>query len=224
MRKLIITLAILFFALSGIVIFRALSIPVTNSSYRFNREELKQNDTPPPSEEGRPAGENDTNQGLMNDRQVKTAMRGNDVSTKSREPQTDAEKEGPQRTIRVLAVFDGEPFHSGQVLMSDSLMSSIKELSKKILDVPDYQVSIEGHTDNIPIVASHGKQYRDNMDLSYLRAKTIAGILIDQGVAQDRISIIGYGDTRPIASNDTKEGRARNRRVEVKLIPTNKEF
>lgn len=181
MRKLIIALAILFFALSGIVIFRALIVvPVTNSSYRYNREELEPNDTPPPSEEGLPAGENDT--------------------------------------IKVLAVFDGESFHSGQVLMSGSLMSRIKELSKKILAAPDYQVSIEGHTDNIPIVASHGKQYRDNMDLSYLRAKTIAGILMDQGVAQDRISIIGYGDTRPIASNETKEGRARNRRVEVKLI------
>jgi outer membrane protein OmpA-like peptidoglycan-associated protein len=224
MRKLIIALSILFFALSGIVIFKALGIPATNASYRYNREGLKPNDVPPRSEEGHPAGENDTNQGLMDDPQVKIPAQGNGVSTESKETQIAAEDKGPEKKARVLAVFDGKSFLPGQVLMNYNMMSSIKELSQNILAVPEYHVSIEGHSDSIPITASPGKQYRDNMDLSYLRAKTVARILTEQGVAADRISVIGYGDTRPIASNETKEGRARNRRVEVKLVPLNKEL
>jgi outer membrane protein OmpA-like peptidoglycan-associated protein len=57
------------------------------------------------------------------------------------------------------------------------------------------------------------------MDLSFLRAKAIANILVFHGLSPDRISVIGYGDTHPIDSNDTEEGRAKNRRVEVKLVP-----
>ena len=57
------------------------------------------------------------------------------------------------------------------------------------------------------------------MDLSLLRAKAIANILITYGISLDQISEIGYGDTRPISSNGTAEGRAKNRRVEVKLMP-----
>ncbi len=62
------------------------------------------------------------------------------------------------------------------------------------------------------------------MDLSFLRAKAVAGILVKYGISPERISVTGYGDTRPIASNETDEGRAKNRRVEVKLIPEDKEF
>ena len=57
------------------------------------------------------------------------------------------------------------------------------------------------------------------MDLSRRRARAIANILILHGVPVTRVSIIGYGDKRPIASNATDEGRAKNRRVEVKLMP-----
>ena len=76
-------------------------------------------------------------------------------------------------------------------------------------------ILIEGHTDNIPT----GKVGSDNLELSSRRAKAIANILILHGIPPQRISIKGYGDTRPIESNSTEEGRAKNRRVEVKLIP-----
>jgi outer membrane protein OmpA-like peptidoglycan-associated protein len=64
----------------------------------------------------------------------------------------------------------------------------------------------------------------DNIELSFLRANAVALQLVKSGIALERISVIGYGDTHPIASNETSEGRARNRRVEVKLIPGEREF
>ena len=61
------------------------------------------------------------------------------------------------------------------------------------------------------------------MGLSLLRARAIANILVRHGISLDRLSVVGYGDTRPIAPNNTEEGRAKNRRVEVKLIPEERE-
>jgi outer membrane protein OmpA-like peptidoglycan-associated protein len=128
------------------------------------------------------------------------------------------------KEVRVLAVLGGGTFRSGQVVINENLMNTIKELVRDISASPDHRVIIEGHTDNMPIILSPGRRYIDNMDLSFLRAKAIANILAEQGISLERISVIGYGDTRPIAANETDEGRAKNRRVEVKLIPEDKEF
>jgi outer membrane protein OmpA-like peptidoglycan-associated protein len=64
----------------------------------------------------------------------------------------------------------------------------------------------------------------DNIELSFLRANAVAIQLVKSGIPLERISVIGYGETRPIASNETSEGRARNRRVVVKLVPVEKDF
>ena len=126
--------------------------------------------------------------------------------------------------IKVLSVFGGGTFRPGQDVINDISFSIIENLIEEISASPNSLVIIEGHTDNTPIKASAYKQYRDNMDLSFLRAKAIANILAFHGISLDRISVIGYGDTRPIDSNDTKEGRAKNRRVEVKLAPEEREM
>jgi len=64
----------------------------------------------------------------------------------------------------------------------------------------------------------------DKIKLSFLRAKGISMILVKNGIPPERISVISYRDTHPVASNDTIEGRAKNRRVEIKLIPAEKEL
>jgi len=116
---------------------------------------------------------------------------------------------------RTLAIFDGKTFRSGQDVIHDISHSIIDDLINEISASPNSRILIEGHTDNIPT----GKISSDNMDLSRRRARAIANILILHGVPVTRVSIIGYGDKRPIASNATNEGRAKNRRVEVKLMP-----
>ncbi|MDV6347288.1 OmpA family protein [Nitrosomonas sp. Is35] len=116
---------------------------------------------------------------------------------------------------RTVTVFGGKTFRSGQDVVQDVAYSAIENLVQEIAAFPNSRILIEGHTDNIPT----GKSGSDNMDLSLRRAKAIANILVLNGIPKDRISVNGYGDTQPITSNNTEEGRAKNRRVEVKLLP-----
>lgn len=76
---------------------------------------------------------------------------------------------------------------------------------------PEVKVLIKGHTDNV------GTDAR-NLELSTERAKAVAGYLIENGISKDRLSYKGYGATQPIASNDTEEGRAQNRRTEFEIV------
>ena len=76
----------------------------------------------------------------------------------------------------------------------------------------DGEVSVEGHTDSRPI---NTPQFPSNWELSSARATAILRYLADEGVSPTRLRAVGFGDTRPLASNDAEEGRAKNRRVEV---------
>ena len=76
---------------------------------------------------------------------------------------------------------------------------------------------IAGHTDNVPISAGLAVKYPTNWELSSARSINIIHRLVNQGVSQDRFESQAFSYTRPIASNDTAEGRAKNRRIEVFL-------
>lgn len=87
----------------------------------------------------------------------------------------------------------------------DRLAGTLNEYNQTIIEVA-------GHTDSVG-----SDQY--NYDLSRRRANTVASYLSGKGVSQQRMEIVAAGETRPIASNDTEDGRARNRRVEITLVP-----
>lgn len=90
--------------------------------------------------------------------------------------------------------------------------AAVLERISQLLAQNDYPVSVEGHTDNIPI---HTAQFPSNWELSTFRATTVTRYFIDHGIAVDRLRAIGYADTHPIADNGTAAGRARNRRVSL---------
>ena len=116
-------------------------------------------------------------------------------------------------------------FDSGKFVIDNSTKKLIQQSTQYIGSLPpNYRVIVEGHTDNSPLKTISGKQYpyEDNMGLSLFRAKTVAGMFENEGISSKRISAIGYGATRPIATNATSEGRAKNRRVVVRLIPEEK--
>ena len=73
---------------------------------------------------------------------------------------------------------------------------------------PDLKIGVEGHTDNVGTPAS-------NKTLSEARAKSVVSAIVAQGIAADRLSPVGFGQDKPIADNNTEEGRAQNRRVEL---------
>jgi flagellar motor protein MotB len=215
MRNIIIGLSIILFTLSAIITFKAMGLPVYNTSYQDNREDLssESNDVINKLTE-----EQDTNRALVADLQATIARLENKLTTKEEALESIKTADAENRP-RILTVLGGGTFRSGQDVINDIAFSTIENLVREISASPNSRVIIEGHTDNIPIKFSAGRRYRDNMDLSFLRAKAIANILAFHGISLDLISVIGYGDTRPIDSNDTKEGRAKNRRVEVKLVP-----
>ena len=83
----------------------------------------------------------------------------------------------------------------------------------KFINVSSFQVYIDGHTDNIPIKS---KEFPSNTSLSLARAYNVMSYLIEKGgVGSDLLSLGGYGEKHPIASNDTSAGRDENRRVEM---------
>ncbi|MGE4439132.1 OmpA/MotB family protein [Achromobacter sp.] len=102
-------------------------------------------------------------------------------------------------------------FPSGQATLSPSGLDVIKRLAT-ILNKNDYQVSVEGHSDPVPIQT---RQFASNWELSTSRATSVLRELVRDGVAGERLRAVGYAETRPIESNDTAAGRAANRRVEL---------
>ena len=112
------------------------------------------------------------------------------------------------------------------IIFFDSAKADIKENMKSklvvlsaILNKIDNYVRVEGHTDNIPI---KNENYNSNWQLSSTRASNVVEFLIGQGgISPDRLSAVGYGEYRPISDNNTDEGRAQNRRVDI-LILNNK--
>jgi outer membrane protein OmpA-like peptidoglycan-associated protein len=94
-----------------------------------------------------------------------------------------------------------------------SAYEALKDVIKTMKEYPEYKWEIGGHTDGIGS-ASYNK------NLSRQRAQAVVDHLISNGVKRNNVSIVGYGKDRPIATNDTDEGRAMNRRVEIKLLST----
>jgi chemotaxis protein MotB len=107
-------------------------------------------------------------------------------------------------------------FASGQATLTETGAEVIKGLVPT-LEQFNGEVSVEGHTDDIPISTV---QFPSNWELSTARATAVVRYLIEAGMAKDRMRAIGYADTRPLEDNETPEGRAANRRVELLVKET----
>ncbi|MEW6075596.1 MAG: OmpA family protein [Candidatus Omnitrophota bacterium] len=109
-------------------------------------------------------------------------------------------------------------FDSGKAKIRAQAFPTLDKVAEVLKEnVPNLKVGIEGHTDNQPIKRSG---WKSNWQLSTERALSVLYYLTEnKGIAPGRLSAIGYGEYHPIASNDTKEGRQLNRRVEVVIIP-----
>lgn len=106
-------------------------------------------------------------------------------------------------------------FESGSAEIRASSLPAFERLAN-LLRESDYDIRIEGHTDNVPI---HNTKFSSNWDLSTARATaTVRLLLVNFGFDPERLAAAGYAEFRPIASNETPEGRAMNRRVDV-VVP-----
>lgn len=113
----------------------------------------------------------------------------------------------------VISIQDTLLFDSG----SADITPKAKEVLEKIISVlasaPNY-IKVEGHTDNLPINTA---RFPSNWELSVLRATNVLHIMQGE-ISNDRLSATGYGEYRPLVSNDTEDGRARNRRVDLVIL------
>lgn len=111
-------------------------------------------------------------------------------------------------------------FDSGKTTIKPQGVEVLKRVGKILLNAKDQAIRIEGHTDNVPIGAELARTYPTNWELSAARATTVARYLQENiGIDPGLLSATGYGEHQPIASNETEEGRAKNRRIEILLVP-----
>jgi chemotaxis protein MotB len=112
-------------------------------------------------------------------------------------------------------------FPSGSYTMSAAGQTIIGRLASQLAQFQQHHLVVDGYTDNQAIGSQLRRQGIDsNEALSQKRADAVMAYLVAQGVSQDMVSAKGYGDTNPVASNDTAAGRAQNRRVELHLADT----
>lgn len=110
-----------------------------------------------------------------------------------------------------VEINDSILFSPGQALLQPPLIKAMQGIAE-VLVPTDFPVIIEGHTDNVPIKTA---QFPSNWELSAVRATTVLRLFADAGVSADRLTAIGYADTRPVEPNLLADGRARNRRVTI---------
>jgi chemotaxis protein MotB len=120
------------------------------------------------------------------------------------------EKRGLIISFRQAALFD-----SGQAIVKPSGLPTMSKVAAVISKLPN-QIRLEGHTDNIPI---HNENFKNNWELSSARSIAILNLLAEKfGLSTNRLSVSGYADVAPIATNATEDGRSRNRRVDLVVL------
>lgn len=109
-------------------------------------------------------------------------------------------------------------FDSGKAKLKNASLDTLSKVAGVLNStVRDLNIGIEGHTDNVPITKS---SWKSNWELSTARALSVLHYLVtDQSIDPNRLSATGYGEYRPVADNATSEGRQKNRRVEIVVIP-----
>ncbi|MFA9213855.1 MAG: OmpA family protein [Candidatus Methylacidiphilales bacterium] len=107
--------------------------------------------------------------------------------------------------------FSNLEFETGTSQIKESSLVSLEELAELLTVKTVYNLTINGFTDNVGNAAS-------NVKLSQSRANAVKEFLVSKGVAKERLTAKGFGSKNPVANNKTAEGRARNRRVEFKII------
>ena len=126
-----------------------------------------------------------------------------------------------------ISLADNMLYKSGSYEVNDRAEQTLSKIAKIITDYKDYDVLIEGNTDNVPINTSADKMknIRNNWDLSCLRAASVVQYLQDRfGVNPKRLTAGGRGEYNPLATNDTELGRQRNRRTQIIITPKLDQF
>ncbi|MCH5230515.1 MAG: OmpA family protein [Muribaculaceae bacterium] len=121
-----------------------------------------------------------------------------------------------------ISLSDQMLFKSGSYEVSSQAKQTLEKIAKILKDFKDFDVLVEGNTDNVPISKTN---IRNNWDLSALRASSVVQVLQNEfGINPARLSAAGRGEYNPVTDNDTEMGKQRNRRTEIIITPKLDEF
>ena len=126
-----------------------------------------------------------------------------------------------------ISLADNMLYRSGSYEINDRAEETLGKIAKIIMDYKDYDILIEGNTDNVPVNTKSAamKNIRNNWDLSALRASSVVQYLQDHfGVSPKRLTAGGRGEYNPVATNDTELGKQRNRRTQIIITPKLDQF
>lgn len=127
-----------------------------------------------------------------------------------------------QEGIRVQLKSD-VLFESGSAKLDEKGRAVITSVSDELAAAP-YRIEVEGHTDDTPIGPRLSKTWASNWELAAARSSRVVELLQENGVPADKLVAVSFGETRPVASNETAEGQSENRRIEIRLIPAQSEL
>jgi len=116
----------------------------------------------------------------------------------------------------VVALASDILFASGSASLSKDGDAAVKEVAGLLASIPDRTFQVEGHTDNVPIKTT---QFPSNWELASSRALTVVKTMVEAGLPANRVSAASFGDQKPAAANDSTEGKALNRRIEIVVVP-----
>lgn len=121
-----------------------------------------------------------------------------------------------------VSLADNMLYRSGSYEVNDRAKTTLSKIAKILGDYREFEVLVEGNTDNVPISRPN---IRNNWDLSALRASSVVQVLQrDFGIAPQRLTAAGRGEYNPVATNDTELGRQRNRRTQIIITPKLDQF
>jgi chemotaxis protein MotB len=116
----------------------------------------------------------------------------------------------------IVRLGDQILFDPGKTELKKDGEDALRQVTDVLKAIPNRNFQVAGHTDNIPIKS---KRFRSNWDLSTARAVEVVNFMIASGMEPKRLSAAGYADQSPVAGNDTAENKAKNRRIEITLVP-----
>ena len=156
------------------------------------------------------------------DKEVNTANTYKQLNTQlSGEVAADqAEIQQLQGVIRVT-LANGILFPEGGWQLNAQGKATLDRLAPVLAQLTGQRIEIKGYTDNLPIGPELKSRFPDNVALSNARAQSVANELVAQGVPAGLLAVSGYGDANPVATNDTPQGRAKNRRVVMDIVSAN---
>jgi chemotaxis protein MotB len=117
-----------------------------------------------------------------------------------------------------VKLAQGVLFPSGSAQVGSEGADVLGKVAHRLLELP-HRILVQGHTDDVPISGRLAERYPTNWELAGARAASVVRILAERGVPPERLAAVSLADTQPVASNATPEGKAANRRIEIRLIP-----